>query len=97
MYECACTATLLEWDSEKASANLRKHGVDFAGAATVLTGELAPTRNDEDSDEERSVTIGVDALGRSLALAYAWRGETLRSISARKANASERRQCEKRR
>ena len=31
----------VEWDSRKAAANLRKHGVDFADAATVLYDELS--------------------------------------------------------
>jgi uncharacterized DUF497 family protein len=26
----------LEWDPKKAAANLRKHGIDFADAATAL-------------------------------------------------------------
>jgi uncharacterized DUF497 family protein len=39
---------LVQWDSEKAAANLRKHGVDFADAATVLSDEWALTLNDDD-------------------------------------------------
>lgn len=88
---------MVQWDSEKAAANLRKHGVDFADAATVLSDELALTRNDDEPDEERFVTVGVDALGRLLVVAYAWREDDVRLISARKATASERRQYEKRR
>lgn len=33
-----------EWDRRKATTNLRKHGVDFADAATVLHDERALTR-----------------------------------------------------
>ena len=32
-----------EWDPRKAAANLKKHGVDFADAATVLHDEQAIT------------------------------------------------------
>jgi len=35
-----------EWDNQKAAANLRKHGVDFADAATVFADDLAITVSD---------------------------------------------------
>jgi len=40
-----------EWDPRKAIANLRKHGVDFADAGTVLHDTQAITIPDEGSDE----------------------------------------------
>jgi len=46
-----------EWDSQKAAANLKKHGVDFADAATVLHDEQAITVRGDKGDEERYVTI----------------------------------------
>jgi uncharacterized DUF497 family protein len=88
---------VVEWDPEKAAANLKKHGIDFADAATVLSDELAITIRDEAADEERFVTMGVDALGRVLVVAYAWSGGEPRIISARKATRSERRQYESKR
>jgi len=88
---------VVEWDREKAEANRVKHGVDFADAATVLTDDLALTRPDDNPDEERFVTLGMDALGRVLVVAYAWYGDEIRLISARKATPSERRQYERRR
>lgn len=86
----------MEWDREKADANRTKHGVDFADAATVLTDDLALTRQDSNPDEERFVTLGMDALGRVLVVAYAWKGDKIRLISARRATPSERRQYERR-
>lgn len=83
-----------EWDSNKAKANLRKHGVDFADAATVFIDDLALTIPDDTLDEERFVSIGKDELGRVLVVVYAWRGEDIRIISARKANRRERKQYE---
>ena len=84
-----------KWDPRKALANLRKHGVDFADAATVLHDEHAITIRDEGSDEEdRFVTLGMDALGRVLAVVYMWREDRPRLISARKATPRERRQYE---
>ncbi|MBI4604084.1 MAG: BrnT family toxin [Planctomycetes bacterium] len=83
-----------EWDPRKAASNLRKHGIDFADAATVLYDDFALTVPDEHPEEERFATIGMDALGRLLVVVYTWRGERARLISARKATASERRQYE---
>ena len=88
---------MARWDPEKAAENLRKHGVDFADAETALRDEMAMTVPDDHPDEERFVTLGMDALGRLLVVVYEWREEDVRLISARKANRSERRQYEERR
>jgi uncharacterized DUF497 family protein len=88
---------VVEWDADKAAANLAKHGIDFADAATVLEDEAALTMPDDDPDEERFVTVGMDALGRVLTVVYTWRGDEPRLISARKASRSERRQYEDKR
>ena len=88
---------VVKWDPEKAATNLRKHGVDFADAATVLSDERALTVADEDPDEERFVTLGLDVLGRLLVVAYTWRGEEPRLISARRATRSEQSQYGRRR
>jgi hypothetical protein len=84
----------VEWDEEKAKENLRKHGVDFADAATVFTDPMAITIPDEAADEERFVTLAADALGRTLVVSYTWRGNRPRLISARKATRRERTQYE---
>jgi uncharacterized DUF497 family protein len=83
-----------EWDPEKAAANLRKHGVDFADAETALHDEMAMTVPDVSADEGRFVSLGTDALGRLLVVVYEWRDDEVRLISARKATRSERRQYE---
>jgi len=86
-----------EWDADKATANRKKHGVDFADAVTVLYDELALTVLDDSDHEERFVTVGTDALGRILIVVYVLRGDVLRMISARKATPLERRQYEEER
>ena len=53
------------WDKIKAQANLRKHGIDFADAVVVLEDEEALTLEDDDPDEDRFITIGIDALGQT--------------------------------
>ena len=95
MHRCAYTVIVgYEWDPKKAVSNLRKHGIDFADAATVLEDESALTIDDDDPEEKRFVTIGMDALARVLVVVYTWRGETIRIISARDATPSERREYE---
>jgi uncharacterized DUF497 family protein len=83
-----------QWDDNKAKSNLSKHGVDFADAVTVFSDDFALTIEDDDPDEERFVTIGIDALGRMLLVVYTLRGETIRIISARRATNHERKQYE---
>jgi uncharacterized DUF497 family protein len=83
-----------QWDPEKAAANLRKHGVDFADAETALRDEMAMTMPEDDPEGERFVTLGMDALGRLLVVVYEWRDADVRLISARTAGRSERRQYE---
>lgn len=84
-----------EWDQSKAEANIRKHRVDFADAVTALDDPCALTVGEEMSgNEERCVTVGLDATGSLLVVVWTLRGETLRLISARPATRAERRQYE---
>jgi uncharacterized DUF497 family protein len=85
-----------EWDERKSAANLRKHGVAFSDAITVLSSDdRAITLFEETAgNEERYVTIGTDALGRILVVVYAVRGRYVRIISARRANKRERKEYE---
>lgn len=95
MYRCAYTAIVdYEWDPKKATSNLRKHGVDFADAAIVFEDVSAVTIDDDDPDEKRFVTIGLDVLARVLVVVYTWRVEKIRIISARNATPDERREYE---
>ena len=84
----------LEWDRRKAATNLRRRGIDFADAATVLHDEHALTVRDDHAGEERFVSLGMDALGRLLVVVFTWRGDAARLISARKATRRERAEYE---
>lgn len=80
-----------EFDPRKAAANLRKHGISFAEAEPVLYDPMALTREDADSvAERRFLTLGTGALGRILMVCWTERGQAVRVISARLANAQER-------
>ena len=83
----------VEFDPAKARANLRKHRVSFADAEQALRDPQAVTIEDPDSEgEQRFVTLGADTLGRILVVVYAFRGDRIRLISARKASKGEARQ-----
>ena len=86
-----------EWDdASKAGINFRKHGVRIPEAIPVFDDPYAITITDEESDphEQRFVTLGMGAIGRLLVVVYTWRGENVRIISARPAEAHEREQYE---
>lgn len=84
-----------EWDPTKNRANIAKHGVDFADAVAVFEDDLALTRPDAEArGEPRFVTLGQDAFGRFLVVAFAERGSRVRIISARPATKQERRSYE---
>jgi uncharacterized DUF497 family protein len=80
-----------EWDPEKAEANLRKHGVDFADAALVFDDEARLEWFDERSEygEERFCTVG-EVQGRIVFVAYTMRGHRIRLVTARHASKLER-------
>ncbi len=78
-----------QWDNYKAATNLEKHGIDFADAISVFADDLSVTVCDERFDEERFITIGVDAFCRILVVIYTYREKEIRLISARKATRPE--------
>lgn len=82
---------LFEWDSEKAELNWQKHTVDFEEAAKVFDDPNRIEQFDEEHsvNEDRYITVGM--VSRILFVVYTERGEVTRLISARKANAKERR------
>lgn len=85
----------VEWNPAKAASNLKKHGVSFDEAATVLLDPLAITFDDDHRSEARSITVGHSALARLLVVVTTERhGDTIRIISARRATAKERRDYE---
>ena len=79
------------WDPNKGKANWLKHRIYFSDAETVLYDPNALSRPDPDmKGEERFVATGCDALGRIVTVVYAYREESIRLISARKATKKER-------
>ena len=83
---------IYQWDPQKAATNLRKHGVDFADAVSVFSDDFAITIEDQRFEEERFITIGIDAFGQVLVVVYTLRGDEIRLISARQGTRAERKQ-----
>ena len=86
-----------EWDEEKASVNLTKHGVSFSEASTVFADPLSRTIPDplHSDDEERFIVVGESSAGHTLVVVHTHRGEDIRLISARKATPRERKDYER--
>lgn len=85
-----------EWDPEKAAANARKHGVDFAEAMTVFSDPLELTIVDPDHSEgeQRFLSIGLSMAGRLIVVGYTERAGRTRMINARVASSQERQNYE---
>lgn len=81
----------LEWDEAKRTANLRKHGIDFAGAEAVFAGETVTIEDGRRAyGEQRFVTFGF-LEERIVAVAHTERARVIRIISIRKATNNEKR------
>ena len=85
----------LEWNADKAQANVAKHGVSFEDAAEVFGDPLAITFDDPDHSvlEARYLTFGTSRANRLVA--HTSRGDTIRLISARPMMPAERKQYER--
>jgi len=83
----------VEWDSNKALSNLRKHHVSFEEAKSIFDDPLALTVNDESHSltEKRFITIGESKIGRLILVCHTIGEENVRIINARKPNAQRKR------
>ncbi len=85
-----------EWDEEKATANLKKHGVSFEEASTVFDDPLYVDFYDPDHsyDEHCYIIIGESRQRRLLMVSYTERGDVMCLISSREVTAAERKAYE---
>ena len=82
-----------EWDEAKNASNQRKHGVSFEEAQSVFADEFGRLIADPDHshEEDRFILLGMSPRLQVLVVCHCYRyGDTVRIISARKANRSER-------
>ena len=83
----------VEWNRDKAASNLKKHGIDFADAAVALEDHNALTIEDESHTEQRFKTLALGPNLNVLLVIHMQRdADTIRIISARKADRAETRQ-----
>jgi len=80
-----------EWDEAKRQANILKHGIDFVDAIEIFTGQFIEAEDRRrDYGEQRYRAVGP--LGdQIIQVAYTWRSEHRRIISARRAGRNDRR------
>ena len=82
-----------EWDSDKNSANKKKHGILFEDAVSVFMDERAIVYDDIDHAdiEERYIILGFDARDHLLVVVHCYRefDTVIRIISARPATRTE--------
>ncbi len=85
-----------EWDENKASINLSKHGISFEEAKTAFSDPLYIDFYDPDHsyDEHRFILMGKSIQGKLLFVSYMERSNAIRLISARDATPSERKAYE---
>lgn len=82
-----------EWNANKSVSNIKKHGVSFDEAKTVFTDEYARLISDPDNsqDEDRFLLLGTSIDSNLLVVCHCIReAESIRIISARKADKQER-------
>ena len=86
-----------EWDEFKGLENHRKHGVSFEEARGVFLDDYARLIPDPDHSlgEERFILLGVSTQGRLLVVCHSEPvKDSIRIISARRADPYERKQYE---
>ena len=86
----------LEWDANKARANLARHTVSFQEATTVFGDPVSLTIPDpaHSQAESRFIVLGRSHQGRLLVVVHTERGDNVRIISVRPASRRERKYYE---
>ena len=79
-----------EWDEEKYTANLRKHGVKFEIAAEVFFDPFYQTGDASTAEEKRDYIIGYSFSEKLFLVVFVERGKRTRIISARQTTPTER-------
>ena len=84
------------WDNNKALSNIRKHGVSFEEASSVLADFLSVTIPGplRPGNEERLITIGQSERQRLLVVVHTEQAGVIRLISSRLATVRERKRYE---
>jgi len=84
---------VFEWDSKKSASNKKKHGISFEEAKSAFTDQFARLIADPDhsAEEDRLILLGTSIHSRLLVVCHCVRtNDSIRIISARKADKQER-------
>ena len=87
-----------QWDSKKATANIRKHGISFDEAVTIFKDPLALIFDDKAHSEYeyREIVIGHSVLNHIILVCFTERDDQfIRIFSARRATSHEQKEYEK--
>lgn len=90
------TAMHFEWDEAKAAINVAKHSLSFEEAVAAFADPLGAdfdASHSADGEPRRKRVAQIE--GRTFTVVYTLRGEVVRLISARRANAPEARRYER--
>ena len=83
-----------EWDADKDSSNLKKHGISFAEAVSIFQADVLTAEDPGSYGELRETSygyLGGDVSGSVvICVVHTDRGGSTRIISARKATSHER-------
>ncbi len=86
---------LFEWDDAKNERNIQQHGIDFLDVSALFDGPMLTELDDRmDYGEDRWVSIGMLSTLTAVVVWTERDGDTIRLISARKANKYERQRYE---
>lgn len=81
-----------DWDPENRKSNLKKHGIDFVDAVQVFEGFVLRREDARRNYGERRL-VAIGRIGdQLLSVVYTVRGDSIRGISARRANRNEARE-----
>ena len=86
---------MITWDESKRQANLRRHGIDFAGCETVFDHPVITREDDREAYSEQRINLLGWLDGQIVHMTYTERGDALRVISLRQATTHEARYYQK--
>ena len=78
------------WDPEMSEATEQRRGIGFDRAAEIFTGRMVEWPDNRKDYGERRIRAVGESSGELLHVVYTRRGDTVRIISARRANQKER-------
>ncbi|GJM41151.1 MAG: membrane protein [Ardenticatenaceae bacterium] len=85
-----------EWDADKAYGNFKKHGIDFRTAVELFFDPFVVALGDKiEEGEKRHHLLGMIKSWQVIFVAFVWREDDIRLISARLATNNERKLYER--